>query len=198
MNEHGRERFSPEPRNVYLTVPNLISVLRIISIPVIAALVVHHRMALALVVLTLSALSDGVDGFIARSFNQVTRMGQILDPVADRLLILCSVLALGMAGIIPLWMIVIVGLRDFVMGIQILVLAQHDYGPLPVNFVGKTGTAMLMVSIIVLIIADLIGGPAFLMLHTIGLAIGIWGVTVYWLAGLIYLRQGQDLIRTDR
>lgn len=198
MNEHGRERFSPEPRNVYLTVPNLISVLRIISIPVIAALVVHHRMALALVVLTLSALSDGVDGFIARSFNQVTRMGQILDPVADRLLILCSVLALGMAGIIPLWMIVIVGLRDFVMGIQILVLAQHDYGPLPVNFVGKTGTAMLMVSIIVLIIADLIGGPAFLIFHTIGLAIGIWGVAVYWLAGLIYLRQGQDLIRTDR
>ena len=70
-------------------------------------------MVLALIVLALSAVSDGLDGLIARSFNQVSKIGQILDPIADRLLIFCSILALGVADIIPWWMLIVVGLRDF-------------------------------------------------------------------------------------
>lgn len=82
-----KKQYSPEPRDIYFTVPNFISLLRIISIPFIAMLVSHHRMVTALVVLALSAISDGLDGLIARSFNQVSKIGQILDPIADRLLI---------------------------------------------------------------------------------------------------------------
>ena len=84
-------------------------------------------MVTALVVLALSAISDGLDGLIARSFNQVSKIGQILDPIADRLLIFCSILALGVANIIPWWMLIVVGLRDLIMAVLILVLAQHDY-----------------------------------------------------------------------
>ena len=129
-----KKQYSPEPRDIYLTVPNCISLLRIVSIPFIAVFVSHHKMVLALIVLALSAVSDGLDGLIARSFNQVSKIGQILDPIADRLLIFCSILALGVANIIPWWMLIVVGLRDLIMAALVLILAQHDYGPLPVDF----------------------------------------------------------------
>ena len=189
----GRE-YGPGARDVYLTVPNLISVLRIISIPFIAALIARHDMAPALIVLGLSAVSDGVDGIIARRFDQVSRIGQILDPLADRLLIFCSILALGVAGIIPWWMLLVVGLRDCLMAVQILVLAQPDYGPLPVHFVGKTGTALLMTSIVTLIVADLWPDPFGTVLHVISLSVFIWGIALYWLAGLLYAWQGYGLL----
>ena len=171
-----KKQYSPEPRDIYFTVPNLISLLRIISIPFISVLVSRHEMVLALVVLALSAVSDGLDGLIARSFNQVSKIGQILDPIADRLLIFCSILALGVADIIPWWMLIVVGLRDLIMAILVLILAQHDYGPLPVHFVGKAGTAMLMIAIVALIFADIWSNSATDTLHLCGLATGTWGV----------------------
>ena len=189
--------YSPEARDVILTVPNAISLLRILSIPVIAWLIAEHRMLLALVVMAVSAASDGIDGMLARRLNQVSRIGQILDPIADRLLILCSVLALGVAGAIPWWMIIVIGLRDLVMAVQILWMAQYGYGPLPVHFVGKTGTALLMIAIVALIVADMGTGILFTVLHLAALAVGIWGVCMYWLAGYIYFRQGFEVLRRE-
>ena len=192
------KKYSPEPKDIYITVPNLISVLRILSIPVIAVLVARHQMVEALVVLAISAVSDGIDGIVARMFDQVSKIGQILDPIADRLLIFCSILALGVAGIIPWWMLIIVGLRDLLMALLVLLLAQHDYGPLPVHFVGKAGTAMLMISITALIFCDIWNNPIADLLHLAALAAGIWGIGLYWLAGYIYIRQGFELISEDR
>lgn len=192
------KKYSSEPKDIYITVPNLISVLRILSIPVIAVLVARHQMVEALVVLAISAVSDGIDGIVARMFDQVSKIGQILDPIADRLLIFCSILALGVAGIIPWWMLIIVGLRDLLMALLVLLLAQHDYGPLPVHFVGKAGTAMLMISITALIFCDIWNNPIADLLHLAALAAGIWGIGLYWLAGYIYIRQGFELISKDR
>lgn len=190
--------YGPEARDIYFTVPNLISTLRIISIPIIAVLVMQHRMMAALIVLGISALSDGLDGIIARSFNQVSKIGQILDPVADRLLIFCSCLALGVAGIIPLWVLGVVGLRDLLMGVLVLLLAQHDYGPLPVHFVGKAGTALLMAAIVGLMFAQLWHNSFTYVLNIASIAAGIWGICLYWLAGCIYACQGVVLLREQR
>ena len=198
IKEKFSKAYSPEARDVFLTVPNLISLLRIASIPFISYLVSRHQMVEALIVLAISAISDGVDGILARMLNQVSKIGQILDPIADRLLIFCSIVALGVAGIIPWWMLIIVGLRDLLMAVEVLVLAQHDYGPLPVNFVGKSATAMLMMSITALIFCDIWVNPMVDLLHLAALAAGIWGVGLYWVAGWIYLRQGVALIRQDR
>lgn len=199
MSEQDNDtKYSPEARDVIFTVPNIISMLRIVSIPIIAVFIAKHEMVIALIILAVSALSDSLDGVIARRFNQVSKLGQILDPIADRLLIFCSILALGIAGIIPWWMLIVVGLRDVLMGVQILALAQYGYGPLPVHFVGKAGTAMLMMSIVALIFADIWTHPAMRLLHLAALAAGIWGVGLYWLAGIIYYIQGLALIRHDR
>ena len=180
-----------------LTVPNVISMLRILSIPLIAYLVANRHLIISLVVMLISALSDGVDGIIARRFNQVSKLGQILDPVADRLLILCSVLALSIASILPWWLLALVGARDVLMGLLVLALAQHNYGPLPVHFAGKTGTAVLMLAIPALIFADVGTSAFFRFFHLVALAAVIWGVALYWLAGLIYARQGIGLLRQD-
>ena len=191
------DSYSPEARDVILTIPNAISLLRILSIPVIAWLMSRHSMVPALVVLAISSASDGVDGILARRLDQVSKIGQILDPIADRLLIICSVLALGVAGIIPWWMIIVIGLRDLVMAVQVLWLAQYGYGPLPVHFVGKAGTALLMIAIVALTVADLGSGMVFRLIHLAALAAGIWGVALYWLAGYIYFRQGIDVLRQE-
>ena len=188
-NQKVNTGYSPEARDIYFTVPNLISVLRIISIPFISALISKHEM--------ISSASDGLDGIIARRFNQVSKIGQILDPIADRLLIFCSILALSVAGIIPWWMLIIVGLRDLWMAIQVLWLAQYGYGPLPVHFVGKAGTALLMISIVSLIFADLGTNTFFHLLYIAALAAGIWGIAMYWLAGYIYTEQGIRLLRKE-
>lgn len=189
-NQKVNARYSPEARDIYFTVPNLISALRIISIPFISVLISKHEMIAALALIAISSASDGLDGIIARRFNQVSKIGQILDPIADRLLIFCSILALSVAGIIPWWMLIIVGLRDLWMAIQVLWLAQYGYGPLPVHFVGKAGTALLMISIVGLIFADLGTSTFFHLLYIAALAAGIWGIAMYWLAGYIYTKQG--------
>ena len=194
-NQKVNTRYSPEARDIYFTVPNLISALRIISIPFISVLISKHEMIAALALIAISSASDGLDGIIARRFNQVSKIGQILDPIADRLLIFCSILALSVAGIIPWWMLIIVGLRDLWMAIQVLWLAQYGYGPLPVHFVGKAGTALLMISIVGLIFADLGTSTFFHLLYIAALAAGIWGIAMYWLAG--YAKQGVGLLRKE-
>ena len=192
--EREHESEGPAPREVYLTVPNVISALRILSIPFIALLIARHHMLAALIVLAISALSDALDGMIARSFDQVSHVGQFLDPIADRLLIFCSVLALGVAHIIPWWVLIVVAARDVLLGVLTLVLAQYDFGPLPVHFVGKAGTALLLIAIVSLILSDVSTAPAFGLLHLAAIAIGIWGVALYWVAGVIYLNQGLRLL----
>ncbi len=189
------KRFSPEPTNKILTLPNVISFLRIISIPIIMVLVMQRHLFAGLVILALSSISDGVDGFIARRYNQVTKLGQVLDPIADRLLIVCSMLALGSVDVLPWWVLLIVASREVVLLFGILALANNGYGPLPVNFVGKAGTAVLMIAVPIFIVAELGSGIGFDVLHYLGDACAIWGCCLYWMAGAIYIVQGTQVLR---
>ena len=84
------------------------------------------------------------------------------------------------------------------MAILVLILALHDFGSVPLHFVGKAGTAMLMIAIVALIFADIWSNSATDTLHLCGLATGTWGVGLYWLAGYIYIRQGIQLLKNDK
>ncbi|EIK85291.1 CDP-alcohol phosphatidyltransferase family protein [Gardnerella greenwoodii] len=188
------QEYSPKAMNRVLTVPNLISFLRICSIPYLAWLITKNHMILALIVLAISAFSDCIDGYIARRWNQVSKLGQILDPIADRLLIIFSTIALAIAKIIPWWALVLVVLRDVIMAALVVLLAQHDYGPLPVNFVGKAGTALIMLAIVSLMIVYAVNTEAMFVLYAAAIACGVWGVVLYWYAGLLYYRQAYVLL----
>lgn len=192
------ETLKLKPSNKIVTWPNFVSLIRLLSIPFISVLIVTGDLGWGLFFLAISALSDALDGFLARRLNQITKVGQILDPIADRLLIFCSIVALGMSGAVPWWFLIMVGLRDFTLAILIFILAQYGYGPLPVHFVGKTATAMIMAAIPVLMISELGTGAFFDTLSIAGTALAIWGMAMYWIAGIIYFKQGFELIRGAR
>lgn len=150
--------------------------------------------------MALSSATDGLDGYIARHWDQMSYLGQLLDPIADRVFIISCGVALLIAGIIPWWLVVLVCTRDILLLIQIVILAQYGYGSLPVNFVGKTATFMLMSSIPVLIISYIppINSSIYFILHSFGLALCWWGVGLYWTTGFIYFSQGYHLLKALR
>jgi len=97
-----------------LTIPNILTATRILLSPVAALFIVRQEFALVLWCLLAAGITDGLDGLIAKRFNQSSRLGAILDPVADKFLMLATVLALAFIGLLPLWITVPILLRDII------------------------------------------------------------------------------------
>lgn len=175
-----------------LTVPNALSALRILLVPVFLVLVLLELDLAALVVIIVSSLSDFLDGIIARRFSQITKLGQLLDPAADRLFIFAAVIALAVREVVPWWVVAVIVGRDVFLAVLGLVLAQHGYGPLPVHHLGKLATFALFYALPILVL-----GQAFPAVQAvsdpIGWAFTLWGAFLYWWAGILYLRQTLEL-----
>ena len=92
---------------------NIITIGRLLFTPIIIWLIFSSYYSLGLIFFVLSGLSDALDGFIAKQFNQSTILGSYLDPIADKTLIVSSILALGYMGAIPSWLIILIVSRDF-------------------------------------------------------------------------------------
>lgn len=97
-----------------MSIPNAITILRIMMVPVLAWLVIRGSYGVAVWVLLGAGISDAMDGFIARRFNQSTELGSLLDPLADKFLILVSVFVLAWIGLLPWWLAAVILLRDLV------------------------------------------------------------------------------------
>lgn len=175
------------------TIPNLLSFLRLALVPVFLTLILAHQDAWALGTLALASASDYFDGIIARRFNLVTRLGQLLDPAADRLYILATLIGLTVTDIIPFWLAVIIVLRDVMLAVVYPVLATHGYGPLPVHYLGKAGTFSLLYAFPLLLMANIFDGAEFAILP-VAWAFALWGVGLYWWAGFVYLRQVKEVV----
>lgn len=180
-----------------LTVPNLLSFLRLALVPVFLMLILQKQDALALVVLVISSVTDFLDGLIARTFKQVSRLGQLLDPAADRLFIFAALIGLTVRGVIPWWLAVIVIARDVMLLVLGIVLANHGYGPLPVHHLGKVATLCLFYALPILMLGQAFPGVAAVA-DPLGWAFGIWGAFLYWWAGAVYLAETVRVIRIPR
>ena len=178
-------------------VPNLLSVLRLLLVPIFLWLILNDRHLTAIAVLALASLTDYLDGIFARKFNQVTRMGQLLDPAADRLYIFSALIGLAATDHIPVWLAVVVVCRDLMLAIAYPVLATHGYGPLPVHYLGKAGTFALMYAFPLLLLADVWTALAFVILP-IAWGFALWGVGLYWWAGFVYLRQVKEVVTKSK
>jgi len=175
-----------------LTVPNAISFLRVLLVPVFALLVIGHHDGWAFVVLAVSGVSDWLDGVIARRFNQMSRLGQMLDPAADRLFILVTVVALAWREIVPWWLVAMILARDLLLAALLPALARRGFGPLPVHFAGKAGTAALLYAFPLLLLSA--RSDVWRTVGAVpGWAFAWWGITLYWVAGIVYLRQARTL-----
>jgi cardiolipin synthase len=176
------------------TVPNVLSFIRLGLVPVFLALLIVGEDVLALIVLVVSSVSDYLDGVIARRFNQITRLGQLLDPAADRLFIFAALIGLSVRGILPWWLAAIIIGRDVVLLGVGIVLAHYGYGPLPVHHLGKVATFCLFYALPIIMVGQAFEGLAWLA-NPIGWAFAIWGAFLYWWAGVIYLTETVRVIR---
>jgi cardiolipin synthase (CMP-forming) len=145
------ERPQERASSAILTVPNLISFARILSIPVFVVLFLNDGTERAgLVVFALVAASDWVDGFVARKTGQVSELGKLLDPTADRLAIGAGLIVLAVSGAVPLWAVLLVIVRDVVVLAAGMGLLAAKGRRIDVRFLGKVATFTLMVSIVLL------------------------------------------------
>lgn len=173
-----------EPTRDIWTVPNAISMLRIALIGVFGWTLVIGQDGWAIAALALAGISDFLDGYLARRWNQVTALGRILDPAADRMLTVVVVLGLGIRGIVP-WIVVAVLLaRDVVVGVALVIGRSRGIESPQVTFLGKAATAALYFFLPLAFLAF----ARWDAVHTLAI-VGAWlAAVLYWLAGLGYVR----------
>ncbi len=177
-----------------LTIPNALSFVRLLLVPLFLWLVLGPEAdEWALVVLMVSGITDYLDGKLARQLNQASKIGAILDPVADRLYILAVVIGLGLRDIIPWWLAIILPLRDVFLFALVPFLRTRGYSSLPVHFLGKAATASLLYAFPLLLLGDAQGTIADLA-NVFGWAFTIWGVSLYWWGGILYAFQVKRLL----
>ena len=181
-----------------LTWPNLLSALRLLLVPFFLWLIIDHQNLLAFAILAFSSFTDWFDGFLARRLNQTSRLGQLLDPAADRLFILASLIGLAVTEQVPWWLVVVIIARDLILFFTLPFLAQVGYGPLPVNYTGKAGTFALLYAFPLLLLPAVLPDEARNFVLPIAWAFAFWGIWLYWWTGAVYLLQVHNIRKTER
>ena len=181
-----------------LTIPNGISAARLAGVPVFLWLVLGPRTATAdywaVALLIAAGLSDWLDGKIARALNQTSRLGQLLDPAADRLYIVATIVALAVRAIIPWWLVAVLALREITVGGALAVLRRRaGFGTLQVSFVGKGATLCLLYAFPLLFLGDHPGWGGTVA-RVLGWAFATWGTVLYWWAAMLYIVQVKSLV----
>ncbi|MCW2701262.1 MAG: CDP-alcohol phosphatidyltransferase family protein [Blastococcus sp.] len=180
------------------TLPNALSVLRLLGVPLFLWLLLGPQAdRWAVAVLMISGFTDWLDGKLARWLDQGSRLGALLDPAADRLYIVSTLVALALREIVPPWIVVLLVGREFVLAVALLVLRRYGYPPLQVHYLGKAATLLLLYAFPGLMLADGDGWLATL-LEPFAWALTIWGTALYVLAGLFYLIQVGGIVRAER
>ena len=178
-----------------VTIPNALSVARLVGVPVFLWLVLGpHADAWAVAVLIASAATDWLDGKLARALHQQSRLGEALDPAADRLYIGATLVALAVRGIIPWWLFALLVVRELVVaGALGLLKRRMGFGTLQVSFAGKTATLCLLYAFPLLLLGTYAGTWAEIA-RIIGWAFAVWGTALYWWAAALYLTQTRALL----
>lgn len=181
-----------------MNIPNLLTVLRIVLVPVIIILLIQGQYTKALACFILAGVTDGLDGMLARVLNQTTVVGAYLDPLADKALVISMFLTLAIVGVIPGWLAVIVVSRDFIIlgGILMLTLMSVNLEIRP-SFISKINTMFQLATLFFALLVKIDGpGKHFREIFEF----------VYWvmaaftvISGADYLLKGMRLInRGDR
>jgi cardiolipin synthase len=176
------------------TLPNILSFFRLALVPVFLGFIVVGADALALLVLVVSSITDFLDGYLARRLNQVSRLGQLLDPAADRLYIFAALIGLAWREVLPWWLVAVILARDVMLAVLGIILANHGFGPLPVHHLGKVATFCLFVALPLLMLGEAFDAFAPISLP-LGWAFALWGAFLYWWAGIVYIGETRRVIR---
>jgi CDP-diacylglycerol--glycerol-3-phosphate 3-phosphatidyltransferase len=187
----------PPPDRV-LTVPNLLSAIRLVLIPVFAyVLLVLHANGWAVAILVFSGVSDWADGKIARTLNQSSRLGVLLDPAVDRLYMVTVPVVMALDGIMPWWFVITLLARDVLLAATLPVLRSRGLSALPVTYVGKAATFALMAGFPLILLGT--GGASWSrVLRACGWGFLGWGMYAYLWAFALYAVQMILVVRRMR
>lgn len=184
-----------EKRHPLLTIPNALTGLRALGIPLFIWLALSLEAdGWAIFVLAVGGATDYFDGKLARALNQESRFGEIADPTIDRLYIATTLIVLFIRDAIPLWMIALLVIRDIAMLGLALLLQLKGFQPLTVTYLGKAATFNLLYAFPLLLLAQsdsVAGEVAFIC----GWAFALWGVALYFGTAAGYFRTGITSIR---
>lgn len=183
----------PGARRDVLTLPNALSFLRLLGVPLFLWCILNEHDGWALIVLMVSGWTDYFDGLLARRLHQESRLGQLLDPTADRLYILATLIGLTLRDIVPLALTGALLLRDVVLIGCLVVLHRRGFGPLPVHYLGKAATFNLLYAFPLLLLGEGTGWFADLS-GIVGWAFALWGSALYWWAAALYVAQVRSLL----
>lgn len=141
-----------------MNIPNALSLLRLIMVPVFVAVFfsdIPHAHRIAGVIFLVAALTDMLDGRIARKYNMITRLGRILDPLADKLMTAAALVCIVIDGVIPLPIFIIFAAKEILMGIGSVVLYKYIDDVPPSNILGKLATVVFFASCLVMMMFDI-------------------------------------------
>ncbi|MBL8883267.1 MAG: CDP-alcohol phosphatidyltransferase family protein [Hyphomicrobium sp.] len=156
-----------------MSIPNLITLMRVILVPVVFWLLVTQQLKAAFLVFVLAGISDGIDGFLAKRFHWETELGAYLDPIADKLLIVCIFIALGVTDKLPSWIVIAVVSRDLLIVIAVVLswLLGHPTPMRPIAVSKANTVAQIVLAAVVLAdeAFDLkLKGPVFVLIWVTG------------------------------
>jgi len=178
-----------------MNIPNLITLLRIILVPVVVILLIQGFFLKALIVFIVAGLSDALDGFLARVLNQQTELGAYLDPIADKALLASTFVTLSVLHVIPGWLTVIVISRDFIilLGISVLSIMSISVEIRPL-FISKITTAMQLTTVLLALFARCLPEEV----HPMWLDALYWVTALFTIvSGLQYMSRGLKLMNHD-
>lgn len=179
-----------------LTVPNALTILRLILLGLFVWLVFAAGDVLsAAVVLLVIGVTDYLDGYLARRWGQVSRVGQILDPLVDRITIATVVISLALYEAIPWWVVVALLARELLLLALVPLLRTRGLLALPVHYLGKAATFALFLAFPLVLAGT---GPQTWqgVLDVMGWALLMWGIGLYWYGALLYVEQAVRIMRT--
>jgi len=180
------------------TVPNVVTFFRLACIPLYVWLLfgAENQFAAALLLAVLGA-TDWIDGFIARRFDQVSTFGKVLDPVADRLLVVTAVVTITIHGAVPVWFGVATLAREVVVSGAVLLLASLGAARIDVLWVGKAGTFALMTAYPLFLVSD--GAASWQgAVRLAAWIIGLVGLVLGWIAAGSYVGPARQALADGR
>ena len=188
---------SPPDGGRLATIPNLLSALRLASVPVFIGLFVSGHEEAAVILYAVGAWTDFFDGYIARHTGQITEIGKLLDPLADRVFIVALAVALVATEALPLILALVIIVRDVVVLTAFPLFERRGMERIQVNFTGKSATAGLLFGLTLLAYAET-SWPGGEVMHDIGIAITAGSAVLYWAAAVLYARAVAEWWRTRR
>jgi cardiolipin synthase len=186
-------------RDNIVTIPNFISILRLCAVPIFVVLLINKDDPLsAAILLSVLGATDWVDGWVARRFNQISELGKILDPTADRIMFLVAVFSMLIDGSVPVWFGVLTLIREGVVAIAALILGGLGARALSVTWVGKTSSFGLMFAFPLFLFSTAVHGTQSSIYEVLAYVIGLPSLLLHFWAAFGYIPLARNALREHR